>query len=272
MKNILTKLLSIRSWSHVLQSTTMDVAKLGISGAAKASVAQVLTILLKDFHLQQKPRLMAMRPRPLIHPLIFRSARSDVYVIRQVLVEEEYVVLKDLRNVQLIIDCGANIGCSSAYFLSVFPTAKVIAVEPDRENFAILSRNLKPYGSRAHAICAAVWPDSSKKLQCVKGAFADGLDWACTVRVDVEGDTEAVTIEELLKGSGRSTIDLLKVDIEGAERDILAAGKIGWLEYVRNLCIELHGEESSALFDAAMGSKRFKFRRSGEISVCRDIS
>jgi len=45
----------------------------------------------------------------------------------------------------LIIDCGANIGCASVWFATQYPKARILAVEPDPDNFRMLVRNSKPY-------------------------------------------------------------------------------------------------------------------------------
>ena len=57
-------------------------------------------------------------------------------------VDLEYEPLDDLDDIRLVVDCGANVGYASAYFLSHFPQARVIAVEPDDQKFEALRRNL----------------------------------------------------------------------------------------------------------------------------------
>src|SRR5262245_51635214 len=81
-----------------------------------------------------------IHPRSSMYPLFGRRSSSDVEVFHQVFIEREYKCLDDLSDVGLIIDCGANVGYSSAYFLSKHPTSRIIAVEPDPDNFAMLRR------------------------------------------------------------------------------------------------------------------------------------
>jgi len=57
------------------------------------------------------------------------------------------VLINNLSNADLIIDAGANVGYSSVYFLSNFPNCRVIAIEPDGDNFASLQKNLAPMAS-----------------------------------------------------------------------------------------------------------------------------
>ena len=85
------------------------------------------------------------------YPLSARTHSTDFIVFGQTFVSEPYACLDDLTNVDLIVDCGANVGFVSAFLLSQFPTASLVAIEPDPDTFQILQRNLTPYGSRARA-------------------------------------------------------------------------------------------------------------------------
>lgn len=76
-------------------------------------------------------------------PLRCRAGTSDQGVFNQIFVQRACQCLDDVASADLIVDCGANVGYSSAYFLSRFPGATVIAVEPDAQNFAALEWNLQ---------------------------------------------------------------------------------------------------------------------------------
>src|SRR4051812_37718019 len=73
-------------------------------------------------------RLVRLDLPATVHPLYFRSGTTDFYVIHQIFVQREYSCFDDLKDPGLILDCGANGGYSSAYFLSRFPGSTVIAV------------------------------------------------------------------------------------------------------------------------------------------------
>src|SRR5262245_9783341 len=79
-----------------------------------------------------------VHPRSSMHPLFVRRGSSDLSVFDQIFIQREYACLDDLTGVRLIIDCGANVGYSSAYLLSRHPNSRIIAVESDPENFAML--------------------------------------------------------------------------------------------------------------------------------------
>jgi hypothetical protein len=105
-------------------------------------------------------RLLSKHSR---YPLVCRPNTSDNPVFGQIFIEREYACLDDLPGANLIIDCGANVGYSSAYFLSRFPECRVIDVEPDPSNFSILEKNLAPYGERVRAIRTGIWSHVSER-------------------------------------------------------------------------------------------------------------
>ena len=104
------------------------------------------------------PARWRAHPRQVRHDLIARlGGSSDMDAFCQVFIYEEYLPLRALANVSLVLDLGANAGYSSAYFLSCFPNSRVVAVEPDDRNMTISRVNLKPYGDRALLLHGAVW-------------------------------------------------------------------------------------------------------------------
>jgi len=218
----------------------------------------------------KQPYVM-LRSKYAAHPLRCRANTSDIGVFRQVFAQREYRCLDDLRTAGLILDCGANVGYSSAYFLSRFPQATVICVEPDPANFAELEANLAPYPGRWRGIRAAVWSRPTGLVLAETNSGA-GWEWARQVRPARAGETptiRATDISTLLDESGFQHISLLKVDVEGAEEVLFASNYERWLGRVENLVIELHGPESIAVFKAAIAAEKFTVSRCDELTVCR---
>jgi FkbM family methyltransferase len=206
--------------------------------------------------------------------LYIRKGTSDSYVFEQIFIDLEYEPLRDISDVQLVIDCGANIGCSSAYFLTQFPECRVIAVEPDPGNFAMLERNLLPYGDRATIFRAGIWSHSAP-LVVSKNKYRGGGEWAFQVQPcqpDEKADFQGMDIGSLLAASGFERISLLKIDIEGAEV-VVFGDNVEWLDRVDALTIELHDDsqfgKASDVFHSAMRGRGFEFSRSGELTICR---
>ena len=138
-----------------------------------------------------------------LHPLAMRAHTSDMFVFTQIFSHREYECLDHVDEASLIVDCGANVGYSSAYFLSRFPKAHLIAIEPDPNNFAVLKENLKPYGKRSTAILAGVW-SSMTGLVISHPRLGAREEWGVTVRparADEEPQIMAVDLGTVLEES-----------------------------------------------------------------------
>ena len=140
---------------------------------------------------------------------------------------------------KLIIDCGGNIGCSAVYFANVYKDAQIYSVEPVEDNFQLLRFNTTLY-KNIHPIKSALW----NKETYIK-AEDQGLGfWGFMTFETTAENAEAlktITISKILKESGFDKIDLLKIDIEGAEKEVFGADNVDeWLSRVNVLVIELH--------------------------------
>ncbi|MRR22216.1 FkbM family methyltransferase [bacterium] len=137
----------------------------------------------------------------------------------------------------IIVDAGANTGASTLYFRMRFPEARIIAVEPEASNFSLLSRNME------------AWPG----VQCINAAlwFRDGwlslrnpsADHYAYQFDEIEGSDTTVrslSLSTLMADAGAETIDILKMDIEGAEYQIFSHSNTDWLRKVKMVIVELH--------------------------------
>ena len=114
------------------------------------------TLLSSQLQRHERDSPIYLRSKHSRHPLFCRPQTTDILVFDQVFIEREYQSLDGLSSPELINDCGANVGYSSAYFLTRFPRAKLLAVEPDPGNFAALERNLSHYRPRVQAFMTGV--------------------------------------------------------------------------------------------------------------------
>jgi FkbM family methyltransferase len=222
----------------------------------------------------RQPSILKIKPRQADYPLFARLGdSSDISVFNEIFNFNGYASLRNLSSPRLIVDLGANVGYASSYFLSCFPTAKVVAVEPDPDSFELCCRNLVPYGDRAQVVQGAAWSRRCK-LELAQGA-GDGREWATRVResngLGDDATVEGWDIPSLLERSGGREIDLLKVDIEGSELEIFDTNSSRWLPKVRNICIELHGPDCERVFLRALGDFDYDLGRFGELTVCRAL-
>lgn len=199
-------------------------------------------------------------------PVWCRPGTSDLTMFAEIISHRAFRCLDPIENAQLIVDCGANVGFSSAYFLTRYPRATVVAVEPDPGNFRMLERNLSPYSGRYQAIESAIWSHPTG-LVLSEDRLGAGSECARTVRPVGPNERPAMMaldIGSILERSGFDRISILKVDVEGAEKVIFASNYDRWLPRVDSLVIELHDADCERVFKAAIAGEDF------ELSTCDD--
>lgn len=158
----------------------------------------------------------------------------------------------DLPSVRSFLDLGANTGLVSLYFSQYLPTADFVCVEPDPGNAVLLRRNLAFLGSRLRVVEAAIADRPGRITFDSSGA---------SYRRRVGGTSaspvvEAMTIEQVLELCGGRAPDLVKIDIEGAERHILQ-GDLSWLAGTRAVLIEIHPPVTEDALREALESQDF---------------
>jgi FkbM family methyltransferase len=203
------------------------------------------------------------------HPFHFRHATTDKYIIADVLLDAQYQCLMALDEVRTIVDVGANIGTASVVLLNEYPEAIVVALEPDPGNFAVLQKNLAPYGNRAIAFRCALW-SCREQLAIDRGQFRDGGAWSFQVRPTNGGDTaevEGITLADVMQRYGLKTIDILKIDIEGAERYVFESSVSASLPTIGRIAIELHDEVCRSVFLRSVGSLNGRLSQHGEVTL-----
>lgn len=248
-------------------------SSIGTRGAVEYALSQRLLRSLDKLGLPVKGRLTSLHTMASKETLYARYDSSDLDVFEQIYVQEEYRPLKSINNVKLIVDCGGYVGYSGSYLLEMFPDSHLIAIEPDLDNFSLLRKNLSPYKDRATLMRAAVWSHKTH-LAVSKGEYRDGREWAIQVREALGGEeasVETTDIGSLLDASGFARIDILKMDVEGAEVAVFSGNCTGWLNRVNNLAIELHGKECEAALFRALDGYRYELSRSGELTICKNI-
>lgn len=175
---------------------------------------------------------------------------TDINVFRQVFIDEEYrnVCLYFINNkisCDFIIDAGGNAGYSLIYFKRHFPNVKVVTIEPDTNNFNILAKNieLNNWSQSALALNYALHTESGLSMT-ISDDFRGGGDWAKTTQFsDNETKLKSISINDVLEKYPTSIIDLLKIDIEGAERFLFESKLTStFLSKTRVLAIEIHDE------------------------------
>lgn len=132
-----------------------------------------------------------------------------------------------------IIDCGSNIGLSLLYFKKRYPKAEILAFEADPDIFRILAKNIDNYGlDRITPRNKAVWHANTTISFQAEGGFSG--------RAAAEHGPGLISLDAIrLRDYLDRPVDLLKIDIEGAEFEVLddCRDRLG---QVKNLFVEYH--------------------------------
>ncbi len=228
-----------------------------------ASALRLRAAVARNGNGNPRPELVCIRmKKPIRSDVWLRERGSDFGTLQEVLMRGIYAtILQRVGQCEYAFDLGANIGITSLLFLQHYPTCKVLAVEPSSENSVVLAKNLSALvvGGRCQILEAAVWnEDTTVDLS----PPPEGTEFNA-IRIQA-GETGALrqpvaayTIDTLLKMAAFPRIDLLKIDIEGAESSIFR-GSTSWLAKVNAISIEFHGESRvDSGFDAVVKAAGF---------------
>lgn len=200
-----------------------------------------------------------------------RKKSSDLAVFNQVFLDEEYqlpIVIKP----KLIIDGGAYVGYSSIYFANKYPEAKIIAVEPEISNFELLKKHTSVYPN-IKAVRAGIW--YRRAFLEINNPKAEKWMFQLRETNSTKNSIQAITIENIMKLENTNHINILKLDIEGAEKELFSH-ETQWLSKLDILILELHDTVKPGCkeaFYSAISNYNFQeFRRGENIILVKKFS
>lgn len=222
-----------------------------------------------------KPTHLVRLPVPgARHEVLVRRGTADTVVFEEVFFQGQCTFGIECEGAGLIVDAGAHVGLTTVFFALQYPRATIVALEPERSNFHLLRANTAAFRN-VRAVNAALWHHPAKL--CLANPGSD--TW--TFRFVPPGPTagagseagatfvEAITMDALLAPYGTRRVSLLKMNIEGAEAEVLRASA-SWLHRVDSLAVELHDWLRPGCADAldqACPPGRYLRSRSGEFTV-----
>lgn len=194
-----------------------------------------------------------------------RGIKSDVKVFEDVFLFENMKMPFKIQP-KVIVDAGAYNGFTSAYFSSEYENATIYSIEPSRENYEVLKentdsfRNIKP-------IRGALWIDSSGVS--IQQNNPKGSPWSFETKdVSKKNDKKvrSFSVSDIIESKGIEGIDILKMDIEGAEKRVFEDCR-DWISKVGVISIEFHDrkvEGCSRQFYDAISEREFRRYTGGE--------
>ncbi len=201
-------------------------------GSASFKLARWLTLC----------RLCVHKPRNILSFDVDCFSRESLrYLYEEIFAREEYMLESDAQE-PLIFDCGANIGIATMFFKWLYPNSTVVAFEADPASFQLLERNIEKNRLKdvsAHNV--ALW-DENGQIPFFVNAGEPGSLLMSTHANRMSGQQKEITVEaRRLSEFINAPVDLLKLDVEGAEAkviaDLLESGK---LDFVHQMIVEYH--------------------------------
>lgn len=202
---------------------------------------------------------------------------SDLNVFAQIYQYDEYKPLietfqKHFPNDKKlnIIDAGSNIGLASVYLSKHFPSSNFICIEPDTSNFESINYNLEVNKIKnVIKIKGGLWSKNTN-LKIVND-FRDQKDWSIRVEETTEaGDLKAFSVNYLMKEHHFEVIDILKIDIEGSEKEAFTSSNadVSFLSKTKCIAIEIHDEfNCRGDIYKILTNYNFKFFESGDLTI-----
>ncbi len=217
------------------------------------------------------PNLVQLHLRTQDMPMLFEIFKREDYRLP---------IEKSLAETAVVVDLGANIGLASVFFQqNYYPNARFIAVEPSPKNLVVLQKNLMSAIPKAE-IAPVVVSDKAglvriddgevgfnvhiikekneKLLQNAQNTEGPLSEFKTSLRgtkqkksklsdatENVGTEVLALPMSKIMEDLHIFHIDLLKMDIEAAEKAVLSDAA-AWLPKVRMLIVELHGDYSEA--------------------------
>lgn len=201
--------------------------------------------------------------------IFLRNRTTDVHTFYDIFTNDEYDIDFGFTP-ETIIDCGANTGLVTVFYKNKFPHSRIIAIEPELSNFEMLLKNTSSL-SNVDCLHNAIWGKEGF-IEITDPGFGN---WGfITNESETETDTtvETITISNIVEQYNLCKIDVLKMDIEGAEKEVFESNYKEWMPLTNIILIELHDRLKigcSKAFFKAISEYDFSIEIKGELLVCK---
>jgi FkbM family methyltransferase len=190
------------------------------------------------------------------HEITLRTGTPDFTVAVESLGREFEAVTMGFacEHGALIIDGGGYIGTSAIKLATAYPNCRIVCIEPSSENIELLRANIAAFPNVSVIKAALAATESEVKLR-----DPGRQQWGFTILAEADArdrvleTVPAVTVDKLLADHGSERVFILKLDIEGAEAELLQNSK-DWMHRTDILIAELHEwimEGSEAAYHSA---------------------
>ncbi|WP_312076114.1 FkbM family methyltransferase [Chryseobacterium sp.] len=224
MKNYLSKIFLALSISRNFSFLKLLINSKRYSRLFKKGITIINDETVKyDFTFDKKEITISMR-----------TFKGDIDIFYEIFWKKAYEIpFENKLKPKVIVDLGAHIGCTTINFHLSYPEAKIYSVEAAKTNFSLLDLNTFHLPNVKIFNFAVFSEDGFIN-------FEDNAKLSYNTKIGESGETiKALTMQSFMTENNIKNIELLKMDIEGAEFEVLTKNN-QWLHYVENIILELH--------------------------------
>lgn len=207
-----------------------------------------------------------------------RKKSTDFLVFEQVILNQEYkpfleLIKKYSQNKGLnLVDAGSNVGFASLYLNEHLNINRIVSIEPSKENIKNLKENFHSNSiTNIHIYETGLWEKKTRlKLDT---NFRDGREWSLRLIETNENDADGfdcISIENIFNDENIEIIDILKIDIEGGEKEVFKAFEKdnSILSKIKFIAIEIHDEVADRVkINTQLLNAGFEIETVGETTI-----
>lgn len=207
-----------------------------------------------------------------------RKKSTDFLVFEQVILNQEYkpfleLIKKYSQNKGLnLVDAGSNVGFASLYLNEHLNINRIVSIEPSKENIKNLKENFHSNSiTNIHIYETGLWEKKTRlKLDT---NFRDGREWSLRLIETNENDPDGfdcISIENIFNDENIEIIDILKIDIEGGEKEVFKAFEKdnSILSKIKFIAIEIHDEVADRVkINTQLLNAGFEIETVGETTI-----
>jgi FkbM family methyltransferase len=213
---------------------------------------------------------LAINPRPVRIPM-FGEIRTlheiqnlDDNFAKEAMRDETVEKYLASQKAPCVVDCGVNVGITVRWWFHLNPAARVIGIDMIPETHAFTAAALKTMGidaSRYQPVTAALWSENGKEFTFNVQDPLQGDNSLSNAGAGAEKRVvKTRTLDDILKPENLRSVELLKIDLEGAGGQALL-GAEELLKKTKHVFFETHGEEESKLASKILTRNGFLLRR-----------
>jgi FkbM family methyltransferase len=189
---------------------------------------------------------------------------SSLRIARAILAGRTYPAVPFVRDVASVLDVGANIGAAAIFFANLYPAARVYALEPASEAFALLASNTRLW---RNVTCFPFGLSGADRTATLYKGAHESVEASLHRSVRSADEHEQIALRAasaFLADERLADVDVLKLDVEGCEMDVLEAlGSV--VAAIKILYVEYHSERDRRLIDGLLAGSHVLWRAKVEL-------